>query len=311
MRPLTPRRSPLPPKPKLIILACLLGTLLAVSGWLLVLSQKVTRTQPFASINALAARRLLIDGPSQKIVLEKKEDAWRLTAPVSDLADPEPVEDIIAGLRGLTVGLEMSRDASSYSDFEITESSATRVRLFAGESAASAVDVYFGKEALGYDSLYMRSARDQAVHLTTGLGSYRLRRSADELRQRRLIILDKDAWQKIRLTGTRTLELLKSSSSWSAAGRSVTHNWEALLNRLAGLRAAEFASGSETPAATGLEKPSLTVEMSSALRAERLIIGKARAEKKGPALYHYARVEGRPAVLIGSADADALIREAR
>lgn len=293
-------------------MACLLGALLAASGWLLVLSQKVTRTQPFAHINAVAVRRLLIDGPSQKIALEKNEDAWRLTAPISDLADPEPVEDIIAGLNGLTVGLEISRDASSYSDFEITESSATRVRLFAGESAASAVDVYFGKEALGYDSLYMRTARDNPVHLTTGLGSYRLRRSVDELRQRRLIILDKDAWRKVRLTGTKTLELLKSSSSWTAAGRAnASDAWEALLNRIAGLRVAEFASGSETPAATGLVKPSLTVEVSSALRAERLVVGKARAEKKGPALYHYARVEGRPAVLISSADADALIREAR
>lgn len=301
-----------PPKVKLAALAFTLIMLLIAASWMVWIQGQVTRTQPFAGINAESVRRLLIEGPAGKISLERKGGVWFLTEPVSDRADPTPVDDIVAGLLGLSAGLEMTREPSSYADFELNESSATRVRLFAGEVAAPALDAYFGKEALGYDSLYMRLARESPVRLTTGLGSYRLKRPASELRERRLITLERDSWQKISFHGTKSWELEKSSANWTPRSRTLSPAaLESLLDRLAGLRAAEFASEAEMPAATGLEKPLLSLEVASALRAERLLIGKPRAEPKGTALHRYARIDGRPTALISVADADALLKEAR
>ncbi len=301
-----------------IRLAALAGLLLALSAAGTYLSWRSRRAPPPVAAPAVKpaeAARLILSRPGVEIELRRVGDTWRLTRPVGDLADPNPVQDILEGLAALRVGTEVASDPASYPTYGLHEASATRVQVFSSAQAAAVLDGYFGKRALGHDSAYMRFSRERPVHVALGLADYQLERRADDFRERALVKFDRAELERIMIAaGTRRATLVKSTSGWTASGiKLAPDKAESLVERLAGLRVSVFAPESVTPSEHGLDQPALEAELSTKARRVLVRIGKPKPEGgKAKPLYRYARVEGRDALLlIPVGDADAAINALR
>lgn len=296
---------------KTAALALLLGLLCALAAFLFWKADRVENTRPLKSVQASEAAKVIIDRAGESLTLEKKEGRWLLTAPVSDLADAQVVEDLLSGLLQLSVGAEVSRDVAGYGAYDLTESSAARVRLYLAADAAPALDGYFGKNALGYDSLYFRFAREKPVYFSSGVSPYHIGRSADDFREHALSSVERDALQKIKITARKeSLELNKSSSGWvSSSGALTAEKIDSIISGFLNLKVAAFADAADAASDAGLDKPLFTAELSGSVKTTRFAVGKVRAEKEGKFLFRYARVEGRDALLLISfSDVEALVK---
>lgn len=295
---------------KVLLLACVLAALTAGAWLAFSRSDRVERSEPLKALKEGEIVKLLIDRGETHIALEKDSGLWRLTAPVADLADPGAVSDILTGLVSLSLGSEVSQDSASYPAYALNESSATHVRLLTG-GAAPVFDAYFGKEALGYDSLYIRMAGEKPVYIAAGLGAYRLNRSPDDYRERSLIGIDKALLQSVKLAaGKKTFDLSRSTGSWTErSGALKPEALASLAAKVAALRAASFAP--KAPAGA-FDKPFLVIEAAGTLKKARVVVGAAKPEeKKNPPLYRFAKADGRDsAFLVSISDLDELLREA-
>jgi hypothetical protein len=225
------------------------------------------------------------------LIVEKKAGVWRVLSPVDDLADGRNCLELAASLSALTLGPEVSADPASYAAYGLAETTAARVRVYARESAAAALDGWLGKPALGGSLLYFRASREKPVFLAGGPDADALARSPENYRERRLFPEALGRPVSIRLSaGSRALEMTPDDGDWNAA---------------AGLRIAEFAD-----ARSSLGAPAFSMEFRGTARASRWDIGGTRPEKGRKPVYRYARSEDRPGVvaLVPVFDADALLR---
>ena len=75
-------------------------------------------------------RKIIIDEPTRSVTLEKKSQAWQLTAPVEDTADPEAMDQLTGTLTSFTVGSVLSEKKDKYSTFDLDPAKATHLRVF-------------------------------------------------------------------------------------------------------------------------------------------------------------------------------------
>ena len=259
-------------------------------------SDRLERSQPLKGLRpGTVARVELSRQGAPSVVLERRAGSWRLRGAIDDLAAARPCDELLQSLSEMMIGTEVSKDPASYASYDLTEASATRVRVFTQNSAAPALDAYFGKAALGDDSLYFRKSREKPVYIEQGVGAGLLGRPADDYRERALFPEDMLPIRSVRLAaGGRTADLKKDGPEWITA---------------VNLRAADFLAEKLADAATGLDTPALVIEAAGPSQHARWLIGKARPEKNGKPVYRYARSEARTSVaLVSVRDADALLK---
>jgi hypothetical protein len=149
---------------------------------------------------------------------------------------------------------------------------------------------------MGYDSVYTRLSREKGVYLATGMGRSLIQRTSSEYREHALTTLGSELAQTMEINANKkVLKLKKSNSLWTATeGGLAAENIEPLVSGLLNVRISDFASGKEPEKETGLDKPLISVTISSQARKVLWKIGKAKAEGKShKPLYHYARTEDR------------------
>jgi hypothetical protein len=272
----------------------------------------VERSQPLTAIKPVEVSRVQIERRGEEIVLERRAGTWRMLAPVQDEADSSLLDELVESLGKLTLGSQVSGEPAAYGDYDLTEASATRLKLYTRVSAAPLFDGYFGKEAMGGETLYLRLPREKPVYLATGLDGYALRRKAQEWRERDLVSIKADMLETLKVrAGKTSFELKKSSAGWAASGASLpADKGEHLVRYLCDARVSEFVERALPDKEAGLDPPLVSVEARSASRAARWRLGKARPEPKGQkTLYHYARAENREGLfLVSIYDAQAILR---
>jgi len=77
------------------------------------------------------------------VTLEKKGDAWELTAPVSAKADQSNVKSLLDSLKELKLKESIAKSADLYPQYELTDEKGVHVTAYKG--ADKAIDLYFGK----------------------------------------------------------------------------------------------------------------------------------------------------------------------
>ncbi len=266
-------------------------------------------TEPLSGVQASQAVKVELEKNGKAVVLENTEGAWRLSSPLSDLADQNAVNDLLNGLLQLSLGSQAASDPASYPTYELNDSSAAHVRLFTQGSAAPAFDGYFGKRAIGYDSLYFRRAGEKPVLIASGLGSYQLERPAEDFRERALSKIDRDALTSAALTaGGKSFEIRKDSAAWTSSNENLERErLESIVTALLNLRIARFPPPGFDPKTCAFEKPRLSIELRSATGKAAFKVGRPTEKTPKPA-YLCVQVEGREAVgEISSGDVSALL----
>jgi hypothetical protein len=113
----------------------------------------------------------------------------------------------LASLRATRVA---ANEKSQWKQYEVTDSAASRVQLFAGKKMV--VDLYLGKlsyqqpkntnpyyyyQQQGKMTSYIRPAKDKKVYAVDGLLALSFNRQASDFRDRTVIRGNKDTWNRL------------------------------------------------------------------------------------------------------------------
>jgi hypothetical protein len=278
-------------------LFALAGVFLVLGGAAALILRRPERPEPAHPLKAFtpdAFFRVVIDRQgSPELALERKAGLWRLTSPVDDLADAKAADELVAAVSGVGIGTVVSEDPAAWPSYGLAEADAVHVKVFSRDQAVPMFDGWFGKPALGDQTLYLRGARQKPVYLAENVARAELLKSPDDFRERALFPDKLGPIQSVVISaGAESLPLGKGSVEWSAA----VH-----------LRIADFSAGKVE---AGFDHPALIVEAVGSARAARWLIGKPKPEAKGKPLYRYARCDERPGVLalVALSDTEPLIK---
>ena len=243
--------------------------LLAVLGGALVATMRSrapeTTAAPEASLPTADREKLTwieISPPGKdKLVLEKKEDAWRLTAPLASEVDQASVDTILDKLANLEpAGIAATRP-ENHARLEVDAEHAIRVK--AKEGDALVVDLLIGASKSG--GTMVRKEGDDTVVATQGTIRYAFDKESKDLRNRTITDLDTGDVTSLELKSDKgSFKFEKAESAWTQAkGEKPIKDFsgtkvQGIASTLARLRAVDFAPPGATPEATGLDAPKAT-----------------------------------------------------
>jgi len=228
--------------------------------------------RPVAAIKATEVAHLeLTNEKQEKTVLDKKGDAWRITAPADQAADQSAVKTLTDGLEKLAFADVVTESEAKHEELGVKEGKAQHLVAKSGAGAVLA-DVLIGKSVGGFTMLRVAGKND--VWQATGLFPYMINREPKGWRDH--AILDGNANDAEKLTieegaGVSKVTFEKAGDKWKVAAASgdapkadaspddLDQGMIAgAVQSLIGLRATDFADGKKA-ADVGLDKPAFTI----------------------------------------------------
>jgi hypothetical protein len=232
---------------------------------------------------------------STQVTLQKQDDGWVLSAPVSAKADQSAVDSMLDKLAELEVsGIAASRK-ENYERLEVDDAHA--IHVVAKGKDKTLADLYLGASKSG--GTMLRVAGQEPVLRAKGSFRYAFDKEVKLFRDR--VILDLESKDLTGLTlksekGTFKFEKAGGDAKWAQAkGEKAIPRFseakvQSLVSTLARLRAVDFATSEETASTTGLESPLATAVLTQADgNTVSIEIGKVHPEKSE----HYVRVSGK------------------
>jgi hypothetical protein len=245
-------------------------------------------------------------GDAVRVVREGQ--AWRVTEPLVAEADTGEVEGVLGTLEGLSVD-EVIEAGAPLAEFGL-EPPARVLRLQA--EGATPVELHVGGRTPDGASVYARRPAEARVFTLPSYVEGSLDKKAFDLRDRRVLKVQRDAVRGLRVSGPEAFSLERRGESWAFTAPLATPagRWpmDALLGVVESLRFEGIVGESPAPAelqALGLEPPAWTVEVSVADAPPQVLqLGGRTPDGKVN-----ARVAGRPQVVtIAPALADDLAK---
>ncbi len=174
--------------------------------------------------------------------LEKKENGWRITAPVSSPADSYAVEQVLGQLRGgkLKATVEENPTDADLVKYGLKE---PKFSVSAVASADERKIALFGGIENPFDgTVYVRREGDKAVYVVDGSVRFALEKSTFDLRDKDLVAVDEPKLQRVDVkTRARAYSLQRNSDkTWRlVTPRDLPADTAAVTSMLSGLRGAK------------------------------------------------------------------------
>jgi hypothetical protein len=270
---------------------------------------KIPRSGPASALQAVPAGlvKISLHRSTGDVVLEQSGDAWRLTAPVADDADPDRPARLAEGLANLRAGPALTHRAETHALYRVDDAQGKRVTV-TGKGGVEA-EWIFGKASGDGAQIYARAPGRPEVYLAAGPGEDLLTAPVKSFRDRRLVGLAPSEepaslrWE----AGGKKYEIRHSSDQWRLDGKAMAEGAaQRTVNSLRYLEAQDFVDAPDRKA-LGLDKPTATLTVETT--ANRTLVfhrGKPDAKTGTVAVER----EGRPAVyLVATPQSDAVFLE--
>jgi hypothetical protein len=148
------------------------------------------------------------------VTLEKKGDAWEVTAPVKAKANAANVKSLLDNLKELKTKETIDRTAGTYGQYELTDEKAVHVVSYKG--ADKALDMYFGKS--GSRGQMARIAGKDGVYIVGGYSSYLYTRETKNWRETSILKFeDANAIQVEIVNANGKFGFSKNDDKWAAS----------------------------------------------------------------------------------------------
>lgn len=245
--------------------------------------------------------RVAIDHPQGSIELAKGASGWTGSKPKGYPADGRTIDEILERLPKTRVSEPLTEDPERYAMFGFSASSATRVRLYAGQSAV--LDFYVGKAGTDYPSAFVRLAKQTGVVQVLGMAPTDWVRAPGDWLDRKISGGMAEGVTALSVKGPKgSWELKQSSGGWTLGGKPVPpENVERLVRQAreaAGqLEADSVLEAAAAPQDAGLDKPELTIRAELKTGPLTLMVGKEDSSKR-----RYVRKQGEDRVMFLVAD---------
>ncbi len=260
--------------------------------------------------------KLEIKRDDKQLALERADEKWYLTKPVRGLADSDKVDRMLESLvqvkPGKREGVDLTNPDYGLDQPVLTVTFQTR----AGRATTIKIGANSGT---GNDHFATISGRPE-LYLIESSFKTALEKSADDLRDKKLVRLEKDDVRKLKIERPETTVIAERISAGD------THKWqlhqpvEAAADRFASedvvegiirAKAADFADRPQDLSSVGLDKPQAIVSLTTKDGQQRTLrIGK-QIEKEVPNEYGegteqkrvvYVDIEQRPQLLLVAED---------
>lgn len=148
------------------------------------------------------------------VTLEKKGDAWELTAPVSARAEQSNIKSLLDNLKELKIKETIAKSGDLYPQYDLTDEKAVHVVAYKGPDKV--VDLYFGKS--GSRGQVMRVGARDGVYVADKYSSYLYTREVKNWRERTLLKFeDANAIQVTVENKNGLFSFSKNDDKWSGA----------------------------------------------------------------------------------------------
>jgi len=162
------------------------------------------------------ATAVRVIGAKPKLALELKDKAWRLTAPVADLADDSKVTSLLSKARNLDVQDYVSEDPAKLADYGLDKPQLT-CELVAADDATMTLLV--GSKAKDDEKkLYAKRGEEPSIFTINADFVADIRPSLDDLRQRKVADLAEDDVTRVELT--------RGGATWAVARKNRDDDWK-------------------------------------------------------------------------------------
>ncbi|MBN2172915.1 MAG: DUF4340 domain-containing protein [Bacteroidales bacterium] len=173
-----------------------------------------------------------LSGEGNEVVFTKTGIDWKLeSAGKFYKPDKEAVKNIFTELTKMKSKQVAATDESKWAEFEVTDSTGTRIRLYDGKKVLA--DLYVGKfnyvqsqeqnpyqQNRGSMSTYVRPAEDQEVYVVEGFLKMSIQANIDTYRDKNLFKANKDDITKISFNypENKNFALTKMDNKWFLNG---------------------------------------------------------------------------------------------
>lgn len=261
-----------------------------------------------SGVTSNTVERIEIAVPGETpVTLRQKDDVWYSNLGEGHRADKNAVNAVFQALEKEISGEVVSENEESFEDYQVTETSGTRVRVFETGKTEPTEDLIIGKDGGAAFTTYVREADSKEVVNANAALSYTFKRP-DGWRDKVIVQIPQDSVTRISAEGTSsTFTLAKNEAgTWKVTqpdlGDAQPTKVNPILSNLANLRATDFAQGDARSA--GLEPPhqKLTITYEdkatspSTPKTTTLLIGSKKVENST----YYVKLQDSPDIyLIG------------
>ncbi len=263
-------------------------------------------------------RLVLKDGKKDEIVLEKKDDKWVLTKPVSAPANQQSVKEIVTNLGTLKVKEQvvMTLDDEVKKAKKLDADQGVHVQAFKG--AEKKTDITAGTTgALG--QLITVAGKDGIVYASSGFSSYLYTKEPKDWRDKEVLKFDEANVTSIAIenkvgdAGMATFSFTKGEKEWGASyngkplARFDEQRAKDLLKEMHAVNAEDFGDGKPS-SDTGHDTPDGTITISFKDNAPKIVLKIGKSATNGTS--RYAFKDGTPTIfVVGKPTADWVLAE--
>lgn len=201
--------------------------------------------------------------PPERHTLVKEGSEWKLSEPLSALANQTNVESLLSSLPKLKIKEKVSNSAESYAQYDLGDDKATHVTVFEGDKVA--FELFVGKS--GGRGQTARLPGQEGVFVVDGYSSYLFSRDTKGWRDTSVLKLETEKVTRVDVVNeSGAFEFKKEGDQWSGRFKkgktgalSLVKDFESskvddLLRAYKSLSATGFGDG-KSLADTGLDKP--------------------------------------------------------
>jgi hypothetical protein len=241
----------------------------------------------------------ITNGDKGEVVLEKKDEKWRVTKPVDAPANQDNVKQLVSNLKELkakeVIATNVTDDLKK--TYELDASKAVHVQAWKGGDKK--VDNYFGK--YGGRGQMMMAADKPSIFGATGYSSYLYTREAKGWRETEIFRFEDTAANSVSIENKAgPFVFTKGEKGWTGTfkGKPIERFEEEkvkdLLRNFHSLNADDFGDG-KSASDTGLGEPESTVSI-SVKESDKKYVLKVGKTQSGTA--RYAQKEGNDTIYV-------------
>jgi len=244
---------------------------------------------PKIELDKAAITALEITRPgSERVVLSKVDDAWRLVEPVDAAADQNNVESALNRLAELRISRVVATKPDNYARLQVDEESAVQVIVMAGDETIS--ELMVGKYGNGMTMLRI-DARSE-VFGASGSLRYAFDRELKAWRDRKVVSVEASDVQSIGFKSPKgTFVFERDGDGWAAVeGGKALRDFDpkqvsGSLSTAARLIASDFAAEDISEARAGLTEPRALVTLTLAENPDPIVLELGAGTDQGDELY--------------------------
>lgn len=208
-------------------------------------------------VEADQIEEITVTTEGETTTLQKADDVWKLTAPVSADADNTAASSLATALASLEVTRVVDENATNFAEYGLAE---PRIALAFKAQDGAAGELHLGDKNTTQSDIFARRAGENRVFLVPAWQETSLAKKTFDLRDKRVLHFDRDQVDTVELqrAGSPTIVLARSGSEWNIEApiqsRGDYSAVEGLLTRLSSGSMTELVdpNGPET---FGLDEP--------------------------------------------------------